>query len=207
MTKSLLIFILLPFIVCGQSLYSGFHGKYKRKWTLKINQDSSVILTCNVGNNSYNEYNGHIKKINDTLYNIQTNLTFSQIRCRAIGDSFIYVGIDTSLVKVIDTVKIEYSNKDIESFLTQKKNEITIPINKKLFNSDPNKKFFYLNVGHVNPINYNVVKTQYKIGEEYCVEIYTEKDINFNVVIKNNKLRKIGKRQIDDFTLTKNITK
>ncbi len=127
MKKIILILTLIPFLTIGQNIYSGLHGKYKHKWTLKINPDSSIFLVKNIDSLGYKEYAGKISKINDTLFNIKLRSDFSQCASRAVGDSKFYVYLDSVLSKAIKEVTIVYSNSEIFKTSVNNQKRITIP--------------------------------------------------------------------------------
>jgi len=195
-----LIFLTISVFSFGQT-YNGVYGKYKHNWVLKINPDSTIILEHDDENAAYDEYSGTIRKINDTLFTINAKMMFAQNKARAIGDSVIYIRLDSTAQKDIQNIKLTYLNGNISTIPANGKRKITIPIDKKLFNSQPNENIFFLSVGHKNPLNNKEIKTAFKIGEEYCLELYSGWEERFNVVIKKNNIRKIGKGHIDNFIL------
>ncbi len=59
------------YIISGQNLFTGRDNKYGQNYTLNISIDSSIILiSANESLINYREYTGDIRKINDTLFNI-----------------------------------------------------------------------------------------------------------------------------------------
>ena len=203
MKKIILILTFAPFLTIGQNIYSGLHGQYKYKWTFKINPDSSVFLTKNIDSYGYEEYSGKISRNNDTLFNIKLRLDFAQCACRAVGDSKLYVSLDSSLSKTIEQLTVVYSNSETSKTSVSKQKKIIIPLNKKLSSTDPMSDFFYVTTGHKNPIDNSEVKTLYKVKDEFCVELFQRNGGLIKVVIKGDKLRKIGKGVVDNFTLLK----
>lgn len=201
MKKYIFILSIIPFFLNGQTIYSGQFNKYNYKWDLKINSDSSLFLIRS--GSTYDEYNGSIKRINDTLYNIKAKLAFCQTKCRAIGDSLFYLTTDSIIRNTSKNIKITYSNNVIDNFSITDKDKMTIPLNKKLFNSDPDKSYFNVSIEHINPITGKEVVSKYKIQNEYCISLYSDNEISFLVTIKNNLLSKNSKDQIDNLALRK----
>jgi hypothetical protein len=200
--RNLLTFVFLTVSVSsfGQT-YQGTYGKYSHNWLLKIYPDSSIIIEQDNRYGSYEEYAGTLRKLNDTLFAIKARLVFAQNKARAIGDSLIYIRMDSAIQKDIQNIMLTYFNGNMITIPTNWKSIITIPIDKKLFNSESEKNIFFLSAGHLNPIDKTEIKTEFKIGEEYCIEFFTGWEEIFNVVIKNNKLTKTGKGHIDNFVL------
>jgi hypothetical protein len=196
------LFFSLPLFLNAQ-VYSGSYGKYKHKWTLKINPDSSIILIKNIDNFGYQEYTGSIKRTNDTLFTIQTDPSFSQTACRAIGDSVLYVSLDSTTLKATPTITILYPDKYTVALPTAGNNHLKIPLDKKHFDVTKAKSAFYISAAHRNPISKLEVLTRFEAGDEYGLEFYSEKAISFDIVIKKNKVRKIGKGLIEPFILVK----
>lgn len=151
---------IIPFFLTGQTIYSGQFNKYNYKWDLKINSDSSISLVRS--GSTYDEYNGSIKRINDTLFNIKAKLSFCQTKCRAIGDSLFYLTTDSIIRNTAKNIKITYSNNVLANFPITAKDNMTIPLNKTLFNSDPGKNYFNVSIGHINPITGKEVVSKYK---------------------------------------------
>lgn len=192
---------IIPFFLTGQIIYSGQFNKYNYKWDLKINSDSSISLVRS--GSTYDEYNGSIKRINDTLFNIKAKLSFCQTKCRAIGDSLFYLTTDSIIRNTAKNIKITYSNNVLANFPITAKDNMTIPLNKTLFNSAPGKNYFNVSIGHINPITGKEVVSKYKIQNEYCIAIYADNEFTFQVTIKNNRLSKNSKDQIDNLALRK----
>ncbi len=192
---------IIPFFLTGQIIYSGQFNKYNYKWDLKINSDSSISLVRS--GSTYDEYNGSIKRINDTLFNIKAKLSFCQTKCRAIGDSLFYLTTDSIIRNTAKNIKITYSNNVLANFPITAKDNMTIPLNKTLFNSAPGKNYFNVSIGHINPITGKEVLSKYKIQNEYCIAIYADNEFTFQVTIKNNRLSKNSKDQIDNLALRK----
>lgn len=192
---------IIPFFLTGQIIYSGQFNKYNYKWDLKINSDSSISLVRS--GSTYDEYNGSIKRINDTLFNIKAKLSFCQTKCRAIGDSLFYLTTDSIIRNTAKNIKITYSNNVLANFPITAKDNMTIPLNKTLFNSAPGKNYFNVSIGHINPITGKEVVSKYKIQNEYCIAIYADNEFTFQVTIKNNLLSKNSKDQIDNLALRK----
>ena len=195
------LLVIIPFFLTGQTLYFGKYNKYHYKWDLKINNDSTILLVRS--GSTYDEYTGSIKSINDTLFNIDANLVFCQTKCRAIGDFLFYLTTDSIVRRAHPNIKVTYSNTKTIEYPFVDKNNMIIPLNKKLFNSNPDKNHFRVSLGHKNPITQEEVINEYNLSDEYCMTIYIGNKVNFKVKIKNGVLKSEGKDQIDKLLLRK----
>lgn len=201
MRKLIVVLFSIPFFTTGQALYSGKYNKYHYKWDLKVNNDSTIVLVRS--GSTYDEYAGAIKRINDTLFNIKASLIFCQTKCRAIGDSLFYLTVDSTIRRAQSVIKLSYPNNKIVEHSIKDKDNIVVPLNKKLFDSNPDKNYFYVSLGHKNPITKEEVISRYSLTDEYCMAAYAEAKVDFNVKIKNGVLKSEGKNQIDKLFLRK----
>lgn len=168
--------------------------------------DSSIFLLYHIEDYGYKEFSGKISRVNDSVFNVKVHLDFAQIICKAAYDLKMYVTIDSSMQKSIQNITLVYSNSEKSKFPINNQEQLEIPLNNKLNRSDPKKNFFYATVNHKNPIDNSEIRTQFKNKDSYCVTIHQGNTESFQFIIKNNKVRKIGKGSVDNFILTK-VTK
>jgi hypothetical protein len=193
---------MLSFFAKAQHIYSG-SSKGQHKWQLRINADSSVNLVREVGNYSYEEYKGHIQRLNDTLFDVNVKLDYAQSICRAISDSILFVTVDTLLQPSVTYVMTKYAGEEKFSFPVSNRSHLQIPVYKRIYRPNTDQRFFSVYAGHKHAISQKDVVTNYKLTDEYGLEIYSGGSSSFKLSIKKGIAKKIGKGGMDPFILTK----
>ncbi len=191
MRNILFILIFIPIVANGQKIYSGICGEFKHNWTLKIGVDNSVIMTRNIDNSGYEEYFGTIQRVSDSIFNITAKLTYGQSICRSLGDSILYVSLDTVMQKKILNVFLINKNGRLISVSIDKRNRFNIPLDKHFYSSDKDNNFFQIFAGHKNPISGKIVTTYLYYGIGSCLEFFTGNESKFNVIVNKDKIIKI----------------
>ncbi|MGD0709942.1 MAG: hypothetical protein ABR968_02050 [Bacteroidales bacterium] len=215
MKKRLLI--LLYFIITGTcaigQIYSG--NSTADYWCLlRINKDSSVNFIYSLNYNEfYGEHKGTIKKINDSLYHISTKMTYgkSATMGQYTYDDVIqkandtaYFRIDTPYVHLKDTIIIKYANGQTQNYIPYKQGKHSyFALDKKLFNDKPGSNYYKAIIKRKNPITGQQLSFKVTIHSSPFFE--SGRRLNFDVIIKNNKLWTNGEPDLDtgQFTLNK----
>lgn len=183
---------------------------------LRINKDSSINFIYNLDKNwLYAQYNGTIKKINDTLYHISAKLNFGKFDNKRlylydtishITNDTDYFGITIPYINFNDTIIIKYANGKIQNYIPyNKQNKHSFfALDKKLFNERSGSNFYTIMLKRENEITGQPLDFRVSFGSAPTFE--SGEELNFDVVITNNKLWNTGMPilQTGRFILAKN---
>ncbi len=215
MKKYLFITLFLLFsstFAIGQT-YSG--NSVVDYWCLlRINKDSTVNFVYSLNYNEfYGETKGSIKKISDSTYHVSVKMVFGKSATMgqsSYGDVIqkssdsAYFKIDTPYVHLKDTVLIKYANGQTQKYIPYKQGKHTgFSPDKKLFNEKPGSNYYKAFIKRKNPITGQQLSFKVTIHSSPFFE--SGKWLNFDVIIKDNRLRTKGDPDIEtgQFTLSK----
>jgi hypothetical protein len=116
-----------------------------------------------------------------------------------------YFRVDTPYVHLKDTVIIKYANGQTQNYIPYNKQgkHSSFALDKKLYNDKPGSNYYKAFIKRKNPITGQQLSFKVTIHSSPFFE--SGKWLNFDVIIKNNKLHTIGEPNIEtgQFTLTK----
>ena len=193
-----------PLFSTGQTLYEG-KSHSKIEVAIQINPDSTFIFVQKHGNQYYDEFRGQINQLNDSVYHLSGKRYLMQAICRAIGDSLLYVQLDSTALERTRALLLTYSNKQSISLLDHSREaEFTVPINTDLFNPQSGKDYFNVYAGYLNPITGNPVKTTYTIHDEFCFTLYAGGNpLSLDIIVNKKTLKYREDPNIIQYTVLK----
>jgi hypothetical protein len=165
-------------------------------WIFRIKKDSTINLIYQINNKAvYGEYNGTVKRLNDTIYHVSAQLITGQNIMKAPYNDSISIQMDSKIASEIDKIAIEYSNgKSIDiskySIIWSKYNRISISIDKLLYNEKNNTNSIFITINRKNSITNEFLKFQIPYGS--AAFFSTGDLIEFQMMIKVNYARIIG---------------
>ena len=181
---------------------------------LRINKDSTVNFVYSLNYNEfYGENKGIIKKVSDSTYHVSVKMVFG--KSATMGESSYsdviqkssdsaYFKIDTPYVHLRDTVLIKYANGQKQNYIPYKQGKHTgFSPDKKLFNDKPTSNYYKAFIKRNNPITGQQLSFKVTIHSSPFFE--SGRWLNFDVIIKNNRLHTIGEPKLEtgQFTLNK----
>lgn len=176
--------------------------------SLKIQADSSVLFIYSRGaNETFAEYSGNIKKINDSLYHVSATMTFGKFDIMRLytvpddgkpspGD---YVTIDSSFLRLFGPVSITYANG-----LSKNYNEPgPFLLDTKLFNKKAGSDFYTISTSSTNKITGR--RLSFYTRADSSPEFERGDQLEFSLVLKGNTWSSSGNRppQTGHFRMTK----
>jgi hypothetical protein len=200
----LLTFLLTDILVVGQ-VFSGNSDK-KYQILFNINKDSSINFIYSLDKQIYAENIGTIKKINDSIFHISAIMTIGNdfvlslytttIDSPIIVNDTDYFSIDSPFVNPDDTVIIKYSNGQTRNYFPYNKQgkRISFIHDKKNFNDKSDNNFFTVTIKRKNKITGQPLS--FRIGQHDSFRTMTGEKIEFDIMIKNNKLKTINDYQL-----------
>lgn len=201
MKTSILTFMILitASVSFGQTFIGKQSDKLKRyNCTFHINKDSSIIFIYDRDfNGIYGEHKGTINKINDTLYRVSATMTIGQFYMKSFGKDTFYIQLDSDIARQLDKISIEYSDgKTIKHLQGYDRNGnprdlLKIPVDKNLFNEKKVAGYVTIIINRKNFLTENFLTFKIPFGS--AASFTSGQKIEFDIVIKNNRLWTVGK--------------
>jgi hypothetical protein len=211
----ILTFILTNISLCAQIFTGKSIDKSKNyNCALKINSDSSIIFICNTEENElYGQYEGTIKRVNDSVFSISATMTLGKTYAEnfykanttthVINDTD-YVFIDTTYKEMLKFVKIKYANNQEIEYKWNTENSMFLA--KRQFNKSDKKNYYYIQTEANDKINGKKLSFIVRFGTIAAFE--KGQKLEINVIIKGNYLFSIDafNETMGEFKMTKRGT-
>lgn len=185
-------------VTLAQTFISKQSDKFnKYNCTLRINKDSSINFIYNRDFNVvYGDHKGTIKKLNDTLFRVSATMTIGQFYMKSFDNDTIYIQLEPNIARQLDKIEVEYSNKKTREQLQGYDRMgkvielLKVPVDKTLFNNKKGKDFIKITINRKNFLTDNFLSFRIPFGS--AASFTSGQKIEFEVVIKNNKLWTVG---------------
>lgn len=182
----------------GQTFIGKQSDKLKRyNCTFRINKDSSINFIYDRDFNSiYGEHKGTIKKVNDTLYSVSATMTIGQFYMKSFDNDTIYIQLDSRIARHLDKISLEYTDgktrKHLQGYDRNGKPMpiLKTPVDKNLFNEKKGTDYVTILINRKNFLTDNFLAFKIPFGSS--ASFTSGQKIEFDLVIKNNKLWTVG---------------
>jgi hypothetical protein len=200
MNKIIFILILsLSSIVTFGQTFEGNSTNGYYNCLFQINSDSTITYIYNLDNNGvYAEYVGQIRKLTDSTYSVKAELAIGQYYMKSFNLDTLYIKLDPKIARTLDVIEVEYSNKKNRKQLQGYDNKgipiqlLKLPVNKGLFNQNNGTDFVTITVNRKNRITGDWISFRIPFGS--AASITKGAEIEFEVIIKDGKLKSIGNK-------------
>ncbi len=169
------------------------HSEYQYKCFLNVYKDGAVKYIYESSNKGvFAEHDGSIKEINDSVFQVQTKLTFGQFTMKSFNLDTFYISIDKKLISELNKISVKFSDNTKKHFTCYDRygepiTLIKIPVDKKIFNNKTGSNKVVIILNRKNGITNKPLIFEIPYGSAAS---FMEGDKNdFYVILKNDELR------------------